>query len=183
MLSCVRLYRHHGLYVALQALLSMGVLQARKLEWVAMPSFRESSQPRDRTHVSHFAGGYFFYHLSHQGSLFFPVVIYRCEGWTIKKIESWRYFWAVVLEKTLENPFDCKEIKSVSPKGNQPWTFIGRTDAEAEVVIFWPPDVKSRLIRKDPDTGKDWGQEEKGATEGEMVLLTQWTWVWANSRS
>ena len=123
-----------------------------------MPSFRESSQPRDRTHVSHFAGGYFFYHLSHQGSLFFPVVIYRCEGWTIKKIESWRYFWAVVLEKTLENPFDCKEIKSVSPKGNQPWTFIGRTDAKAEAgaPTLWPLDVKSWLIGKDPDVGRDW---------------------------
>ena len=73
----------------------------------------------------------------------------------------------VVLEKTLESPLDCKEIKLVGPQGNQPWTFIGRIDAEAPIV--WPPDVKSWLIRKDPDAGDDWGQEEKAATEDEMV--------------
>ena len=73
----------------------------------------------------------------------------------------------VVLEKTLESPLDSKEIKPVNPKGNQPWTFIGRTDAEAP--ILWPPDAKSWLIGKDPDAGKDWGQEEKGVTEDEMV--------------
>ena len=75
----------------------------------------------------------------------------------------------VVLEKTLESPLDCKEIKPVNPKGNQPWVFIRRTDAEAETPVFWPPDVKSWLIRKDPDAGKDWRQEEKGMTEDEMV--------------
>ena len=74
-----------------------------------------------------------------------------------------------MLEKSLESPLDCKEIKSVSPKGNQPWTCIGRTDAEAETPILWPPDVKSWLIGKDPDAGKDQGQEEKGVTEYEMV--------------
>ena len=87
------------------------------------------------------------------------------EGWVLKK----RYFWIMVLEKTLESPLDCKEIKPVNPKGNQPWMFIGRTDAEAEAPILWPPDVKSRLTGKDPDGGKDWGQKEKGATEDEMV--------------
>ena len=75
----------------------------------------------------------------------------------------------VVLEKTLESPLDNKEIKSVNPKGNQPRIFIGRTDAEAEAPILWPPDAKSRLIWKDPDSGKGWGQEEKGTTEDEMV--------------
>ena len=73
-----------------------------------------------------------------------------------------------VLEKTLENPLDSKEIKPVNPKWNQPWIFIGRTDAEAETPILWPPDAKSQLIGKDPDAGKDWGQE-KGVTEDEIV--------------
>ena len=84
-----------------------------------------------------------------------------------------------MLEKTLENPLDYKEIKSVNPKRSQPWIFIGRTDAEAP--ILWPPDAKSRLIGKDPDAGKDWGQEEKGMTEDEMVGWHKWTWIWANS--
>ena len=70
-----------------------------------------------------------------------------------------------MLEKTLENPLDSKEIKSENPKGNQSWIFIGRTDAEAEALILWPPDAKSRLIGKDPDAGKDWRQEEKITTE------------------
>ena len=87
------------------------------------------------------------------------------EGWVQK---NW-CFWTVVLEKTLESPLDYKEIQPVSPKGNQSWIFIGRTDAEAEVPILWPSDTKSWLIRKDPDAGKDWRQEEQGTTEDEMV--------------
>ena len=77
----------------------------------------------------------------------------------------------MVLEETLESPLDSKEIKSVNPEGNQPWIFIGRTDdeAEGEVLGLWPPDVKSQLIEKNPDAGKDWGQEEKGVTEFETV--------------
>jgi len=75
----------------------------------------------------------------------------------------------VVLEKTLESPLDCKEIQPVHPKGNQSWVFIGRTDAEAETPILWPPDVNNWLIWKDPDAGKDWRWEEKGTTEGEMA--------------
>ena len=78
-------------------------------------------------------------------------------------------FWTVVLEKTLKSPLDSKEINPVNPKGNQPWLFIGRTDGEAEALILWPPDAKSILIGKEPDAGKDWGQEKKGATEDEMV--------------
>ena len=74
----------------------------------------------------------------------------------------------MVLEKTLESPLDCKEIQLVQPKGDQSWVFLGRTDSEAETPILWPPDVKSRLIGKDPDTGRDWGQE-KGTTEDEMA--------------
>ena len=92
------------------------------------------------------------------------------EGWTLKK---W-CFWTVVLEKTLENPLDWKEIKSVNPKGNQSWIFTRRTDAEVEVPIIWPPDVKNWLIGKDPHAGKGWRQEEKGITEGEMVGWHDW---------
>ena len=78
-------------------------------------------------------------------------------------------FWTVVLEKTLESPLDCKEIQPVHSKGDESWAFFGRTDAEAETPILWPPDAKSWLIGKDPDAGKDWGQEEKGMTEDEMA--------------
>ena len=78
-------------------------------------------------------------------------------------------FWTVVLEKTLESPLDCKEIQPVYPKGDQSWVFTGRTDAEAETPILWPPHAKSWLIGKDPDAGRDWGQEEKGTTKDEMV--------------
>ena len=87
------------------------------------------------------------------------------EGWVPK---NW-CFWTVVLEKTLESPLDCKEVKPVYPKRNQFWIFFGRTDAEAEAPIFWPSDANSPLIRKDPDAGKDWRQEEKGMTEDKMV--------------
>ena len=87
---------------------------------------------------------------------------------TVGPEESWApKDWIVVLEKTLENPLDCKEIKPVNLKGNQPWIFIGRTDAEAP--ILWPPDVKSQLIGKDPDAGKDWKQKEQGVAQGEMI--------------
>ena len=82
--------------------------------------------------------------------------------------------WTVVLEKTLDSPLDCKEIQSVHSKGDQSWIFIGRTDAEAEAPILWPPDMKSRLIWKDPDAGKDWRQEENGMTEDEMVGWHHW---------
>ena len=93
--------------------------------------------------------------------------------WELNYKESWTQknwcFCTVVLEKTLESPLDCKEIQPVQPKGDQSWVFIGRTDVEAETPIFWPPDSKSWLIGKDPDVGKDWGQEKKGKTEDENV--------------
>ena len=101
------------------------------------------------------------------------------EGWALK---NW-CFQTVVPEKTLESPLDSKEIKPVHPKGNQSWIFIGNTEAEAPILR--PPDAKSRLVGKDPDAGKDWRQEEKGGNrgwDGWMASLTQWTWVWANSR-
>ena len=107
-------------------------------------------------------------------------------------LKNW-CFWTVVLEKTLESPLDCKEIQPVHSKGDQSWVFIGRTDVEAETPILWPPDVKSWLIWKDPDAGKDWGWcwerlrvggdgDERG-WDGRMASPTQWTWVWVNSGS
>ena len=108
--------------------------------------------------------------------------MYGCESWTLKKAKC---FWTVVLEKTLESPLDCKEIQPVHSKGDQSWVFFGRTDAKAETPILWPPHAKSWLIGKDPDVGRDWGQEEKEMTgwDGWMASLTRWTWVWVNSGS
>ena len=98
--------------------------------------------------------------------------------WKLDYKESWMpknwYFWTLVLEKTLESLLDCKEIQPVHPKEEESWMFIGRTDVEAETPILWPPDAKSWLIGKDSDAGKDWGQEEKGTTEDEMVGWHHW---------
>ena len=98
--------------------------------------------------------------------------------WELDYKDSWELknwcFWTVVLEKTLERPLDCKEIQPVHPKGNQFWIFIERNDVEAETPILWPPDAKNWLIWKDPDAGKDWGWEEKGMTEDEMVGWHYW---------
>ena len=101
----------------------------------------------------------------------FPLVMFRCESRTIKKAwlpKNW-CFWTMMLKKTLKSPLECMEIKPVHIKGNQSWIFIGRTEAEAETPVLWPPGAKSQLIRKDPDAGKDWRQGEKGMTEDEMV--------------
>ena len=102
------------------------------------------------------------------------------EGWAPK---NW-CFWTAMLEKTLESPLGCKRSNQSILKKNQCWLFTGRTDAKAETPILWPPHAKIWLIGKDSDAGKDWGQEEKGLTgwDGWMASLTQWTWVWANSR-
>ena len=106
-------------------------------------------------------------------TMVFPAVMYRCDDWTIKKVECQRTdafeLWCWIM-KTLESPLDSKESKPVNPKGNQPWIFTGRT--EVEVPILWPPDVKSQLIGKDSDAGKDWRQEEKGATADKMDGIT-----------
>ena len=108
-------------------------------------------------------------------AMVFPVVMYGCE---LDYKESWVQknwcFWAVVLEKTLESPLDCKAIEPVHPKGDQSWVFIGRTDAEAETPILWPPDAKNWLIRKDPEAGNDWRREEKEMTEDEMGRWHHW---------
>ena len=203
-----------------------GSLQARKREWVAMPSSRGSFQPRDRTQVSFYCRQ-ILHHLSHPFWLervaypfargtFWPrnrtgisymrilseynsiysTILYEIvtrpyfdnkgpssQGygfssghvwmWELDCEESWApknwCFWTVVLEKTLESPLDCKEIQPVHSEGDQPWLFFGGNDAKAETPVLWPPHVKSWLIGKDPDAGKDWGQEEKGTTEDEMA--------------
>ena len=103
--------------------------------------------------------------------------MYGCESWNIKKAECWRintfelWCWRW---KTLASPLDCKEMQPVHPKGNQHWIFIGRTDAETEALILWPPGAKNWLLGKDPDAGKDWREEEKGTTEDEMVGWHHW---------
>ena len=105
--------------------------------------------------------------------------------WELDYKES-QCFWTVVLEKILESPLNCKKIHPVNPKGYQSWIFIGSTDAKAEAVILWPPDMKDWLIGKDPDAGKDWRQEEERNNrgwDGRMASPTQWTWVWASSGS
>jgi len=103
-------------------------------------------------------------------AMVFPVVMYGCESWTIKKAESQRmYVFELWCWRRLLRVPCCKEIQPVHPKGNQSWIFIGRTDAEAETPILWEPDAKNWLIWKDPDAGKDWRQQEKGTTEDEMV--------------
>ena len=98
--------------------------------------------------------------------------------WELDYKESWApknwCFWTVVLEKTLESPLDFKEIQQVQPKGNQSWVFTGRTDAEAETSILWPPDVQNWLVGKDPDAGKYWKQQEKRTTEDEKVEWHHW---------
>ena len=117
------------------------------------------------------------------------LVVGTNKWWILYYKESWPpnnwIFWAVVLEKMLESPLDCKEVQLVYPKGNQSWIFIGRTDVEDETPILWPPAAKSWLIWKDPDAGKDWRQDKKGTTEDEMI-----GWhhlcdgrVWGNSGS
>ena len=103
-------------------------------------------------------------------AMVFPVVMSGCESWTIKKAERQRIdAFELWCWRRLENSLNCKEIKPINPKGNQPWIFSGRTDVEAETPILWPPDAKNWLIGKDPDAGKDWRQEEKGMTEDEMA--------------
>ena len=108
-------------------------------------------------------------------AMVFPVVMYGCE---LDYKESWalKYwcFWTMVLEKTLENPLDCKEVQPVHSEGYQPWDFFGGNDAEAETPILWPPDAKSWLTGKDPDAGKDWRWGDKRMTEDEIIGWDHW---------
>ena len=108
-------------------------------------------------------------------AMVFLVVMYGCESWIIKKVECWRIdTFELWCWRRLLSPLDSKEIKSVDLKGNQSWIFIGKTGAEAEAPIFWPPDVKNRHVGKDPNAGKDWRWEEKGTTKDEMVGWHHW---------
>ena len=104
-------------------------------------------------------------------AMVFPVVMYRCESWAIKNAEHQRIdaFELWCWRRLSRVPLDCEEIKPVQPKWNQPWIFIGRTDAEVEAPILWAPDVKSQLNGKDPDAGKNWRQKEKGAAEDKII--------------
>ena len=156
-----------------------GISQVRILEWVAVSFSKGSSWPRDRTHISclevdslplrHLGSPYL---VRRDITLLRKVHLVKAMAsssyvwmWEVDHKESWVpknwCFWIVVLEKTLESPLDWKETKAVHPKGNQSWIFLGRSDAEAETPILWPPDAKSWLIGKDPDAGKDWRWEEK----------------------
>ena len=117
----------------------------------------------------------------------FPVVLYGCESWNIKKAEHGRTdaFELLCWRRLLRVPWTIRRSNQSIPKGYQSWGFFGRTDAGVETPILWLPLVKSWLIGKDPDAGRDWGQEEKGTTEwdGWMASPTRWTWVWVNSWS
>ena len=117
-------------------------------------------------------------------AMFFPVVMYGCESCKESWVPKNWCFWTVVLEKTLESPLDCKEIKPVHSKRDQSWVFIGRTDGEAETPILWPPCLKSWLIGKDPDAGKRLragGEGDNRGWDGWMASPTRWMWVWVNS--
>ena len=160
-----------------------GSFQARVLEWGAIAFSDDQPRKHIKKQRHYFAnkGSY------SQGHVFSNSHVWMWElnhkgGWGSK---NW-CFWTVVLEKSLESPLNCKEIQPVHAKGNQSWVFIGRTDTEAEAPILWPPDSKSQLIRKDPDAGKDWMQEEKDkenerGQDGWMPPPIQWLWVWASS--
>ena len=102
-------------------------------------------------------------------AMVFLVVMYSCESWIMKKSECWRIFELWCWRRLLRVPLDCKETQPIHSEGDQSWVFIGRTDAETETAVLWPPHLKSWLIGKDPDSGRDCGQEEKGTTEDEMA--------------
>ena len=136
------------------------ILQARILEWVAISFSRGSSQPRDQTRVSCIGGRRFNLWATREAHSLSSShvqmwVLDHKEDWVLK---NWRYR-TVVLEKTLESPLSRKETKPVNPKGNKSWLFIGKTDAEVEAPVLWPPDAKSQLTGKDSDSRKDWEQE------------------------
>ena len=155
------------------------VIAAKKLKTLA-PWKKNYDQPRQ--HIKQ-QRHYFTKGPSSQSYDFFSSHV---SMWELDYKEIWTpknwCFWTVVLEKTLESPLDCKEVKSVNPKGNQSWIFIGRTDAEAETPILWPSDAKNRLIGKDSMLGKIEGRRR--SRQQRMRLLdgiTQWTWVWMSS--
>ena len=144
-----------------------GIFQARVLEWVTIAF----SNDKHRQHIK--VQRHYFVDKGPSSQSYGFSSSREC--WTIKKTTSKNWcFWTSVLEKTLESPLDCKVVKPVNPKGNQSWIIIRRTDSEGETPILWLPDVKNWLFGKDPDAGKDWGQEEKGITEDKMVGWHHW---------
>ena len=144
---------------------SYEIKRCQLLGWKAMTNLDSILESRDITLPTKV-------HLAK--AMVFPVVMYGCESWTIKKTEHWKIdAFELWCWRRLESPLHCK-IKKVNPKGNQSWIFVEKTDAEAEAPIFWPPDVNSLLVGKDPDAGKDWRQEEKGMTVNEMVGWHHW---------
>ena len=147
------------------------ISQTRILEGVTISFSRKSSQLSNRIHISCLAGRFFT--TEPPGKPFLKAILPLKTNYCILK------FWALyssylVLEKTLESPLDCKEIQPVHSKGDQPWDFFGRNDPKAETPVLWPPHAKSWLIGKDPDAGRDWGQEEMGTTEDEMAGWHHW---------
>ena len=154
-----------------------GIFQARVLKWVAIAFSDDQPRQHIKKQRHYFANkvpssqSYGF-----SSSLVQMWVLYYKERWALK---NW-CFWTVVLEKTLESPLDFKEIQPVHPKGNHSRILIGRTDVEAETPILWPPDVKNWLIWRDPDAGKDWGQEEKGMTEDEDEMVGWHHWFYGH---
>ena len=136
--------------------------------WVLLAPLLKCSAKRHHVYAA-----FVWLFLLFKNNFCFSLQLLNLYAWNFKLLpyyipKNW-CFWTVVLEKTLESPLDSKEIQPVHPKGNQSWLYIGRTDAEAETTILWPPDAKSWLIWKDPDAGKDWRQEEKGTTEDGML--------------
>ena len=130
--------------------------------WKMLSPWKKSyDQPRQHIQKQRY---YFANKVHLVKAMVFPVVMYGCKSWTIKKAECQKTdaFELWCWRRLLESPLDCKEIQPIHPKGNQSWIFIGRNDAKAEAPILWPPDGKNWLIEKDPDAGKDWGQGEKG---------------------
>ena len=159
-----------------------GIFQAIVLEWIAITFSRGSYWPREddqpRQHIKKQRHYFASKGLSSQSYGFSNSHVWM---WELDHKEGWApKNWCF----QIENPLDCKEIKPVNPKGNQPWMFTGRTHAEVEPPLIWPLDVKSWLIGKDPDAGKDWRQKEKGGSRGWdswIASPTQWTWIWASS--
>ena len=140
-----------------------GIFQARILKWVLISFSKEMEKIKRERDIT------LPKKVHRVKAMIFPVVMYECENWTIKKVEHQRID-VFELWHCFESPLDSKENKLVHPKGNQPSIFIGRTDAEAESPIVCPPDAKSQLIGKDPDSGKDKRQKENGAVENDMVI-------------
>ena len=197
-----RLLWHLGLYITYQASLSLGLPKQKYWNRLPFPSPWRRYPPREKISTQELSSRplhcrQILYCWATRWSILksrnitlptkfhivkamvFLAVMYGCKNWTTKKDDRWRidaFKWWCWREDSW-SPLDCKEIRRVHSKGNQPWIFIGRTDSGAEAPILWPPDEKSQFIGEDLDAEKEWRQKEKGVAENEMV---GWSWVWAN---